>query len=261
MSVNSETPASVIDKVKKLLALSLSANEHEAARAAEKAAELMKQWNLNRLELENMGQADKEVYTHEVVGRDFMAWHRHIAHEAARNNYCEMILVPRKNDKGREVHGKWDYEFIGQPSNLEVAKYIYTYLVREIQRLAAKAWSDLDPYAKDVQTSVGTTEWKWRKAFETGAANTVRAELAGRRKREEAATAANERALIVVRERDLLEAYNHFFPARGASKSASRNWLSDAYTQGREAGRNVSITTPINAPKPMPKSHRLNAGM
>jgi len=115
--------AKIIDRVRKLLELATSSNEHEAATAATRAQELMERHQLLHADLE------PEEYAVEVLdskGR-FSRWRVILASGVANAHSCEIFtsrIVGRK--------GKTQTVIVGDEADVQAASYVYRYLEREV---------------------------------------------------------------------------------------------------------------------------------
>lgn len=113
-----EAPEHVIDKVRRLLRLAESANEHEAAAAAARAQELMTRHRIELAALDVAG--DEEVELNETPVDEFgrMVWWRHIlASAVAEANGCR-IITNRRRGSVREL-------LVGTRSDAELARGLY----------------------------------------------------------------------------------------------------------------------------------------
>jgi len=130
----------VLDKIRKLLALSHSPNENEAAAAAAKAHALLAEYNLSMSDLDVKAQADEDKF---VIDRDMttdsVPWRRRIAQAVARLYFChyffahhyETTLARRNGYIRHDIHS-----FVGARHNVDVAKLMFKYLSDTVDRLA-----------------------------------------------------------------------------------------------------------------------------
>jgi hypothetical protein len=127
----------VIERVRKLLALSASPNENEAASAAAKAQAILTEYNLSMSEVESV-QTDDEFGMIEVGETESRPWRRQLANATGALYFCKyfytfrFIKVNTKYGTIRhDVH-----TFVGAPHNVEVAKMMFQYLMSAVDRLA-----------------------------------------------------------------------------------------------------------------------------
>jgi uncharacterized protein DUF2786 len=121
---------SIVKRVRKLLALAASdsgATEAEASLAASKAAEIMEEYGLSIMQMEESGQ--------ETEGRDkdlFQAERAHW-HDVLIAAVAESCFVYAETRKRRNVHLR-EFTLIGRKSAATTARITYEYLVKAILR-------------------------------------------------------------------------------------------------------------------------------
>lgn len=172
----------VIERIRKLLALSTSANEHEAALAAERAQALLAQYNLSRSDVDRSEEQEFVMDYDEVT--DSRPWRRGLATMVAQLYFCTYMFDWRKEPTTSRRCGYFRYDvhiFIGARHNMEVAKLMFKYLYETVERLAASG-------AKDIPL-------KERSSYETSFRTTCSARLCWRI-REMIDNAKNGRAIV-----------------------------------------------------------------
>lgn len=188
------TTERILDRVRKLLELSHSDNEHEAAGAAARASALMAEHEISEAMLQVANDPDEATpYVHERIveeglgdehkTKERIAWRDTMLSALAVSLDCE-----RYTTKGNLI-------VYGRESAVATWRYIGLYLIAEVTRLANEMWlregADL--------AAVGQTPRGWKAAFRLGAADVVHerlyAELYDRRKRERATTEAKAKEL------------------------------------------------------------------
>lgn len=129
------TKDEAIDKVKKLLALSHSPNEHEAALAAVMAKKILSTYNISGLDInEETGKTDfVREYVVEVGRVD--EWTNELYKAVQQPYNCEVFL-----DFGPIGLGPTKLVFMGEAANAKIAAYVTEYLLREIDRMADEAY-------------------------------------------------------------------------------------------------------------------------
>ena len=112
---------SIVDKIRKLLALATSSNEHEARLAAEKANELLIRHNLKMQDLGEEGDYAKDPVL--VAGRlkpqtdwivSILQQHFFVVAASSRQYYRHQTIL----------------YLVGKKTNLEIAHYVYVFLDR-----------------------------------------------------------------------------------------------------------------------------------
>jgi hypothetical protein len=140
-----------LDKIRKVLALTKSPNEHEAARAMERVQAMLAEHNLTMA----------DVATNTVTGEvkinkldelyESVPWMKALAGPVAKLYFCKAVYhhiykdrpgstktgVHRKKSGMPVAYKRMDqYSFVGAPHNAAVAVMMFGYLVETINRLA-----------------------------------------------------------------------------------------------------------------------------
>lgn len=215
----------IIERIQKLLALSTSSNPHEAALAAAKAQALLFRHNLSlatvQAGLAGSGAAGYIVDRFDIGGET--TWRRMLLAAIARNNFCRAVAY----------RGTPDVAIVGEPHNVRAVQALYGFLVGEIRRLADWAWQE--------RRRVGAVarERRWKRGFHHGAVQTIGARLAAQRETSARADRAAA-ALVVVKDRELDEAYRRHFPEVGPARQAVVR-SDDGYAAGTRAARTIPL--------------------
>ncbi|ABG49948.1 hypothetical protein Tery_0492 [Trichodesmium erythraeum IMS101] len=114
----------LLEKISKLLALTSSPNEHEAALAAEKAAELLAKHNLS---VADLGQDKDEDITKSIVDKTgrYVTWKMWILAGIANANGCQAM---RSTYSG-------EMRIVGTETNITVSRSLYEYLTAVVDKL------------------------------------------------------------------------------------------------------------------------------
>ena len=131
----------VIEKVRKLLALAESSNEHEAALAASRAQEILARHNLTMAQVDSApGETDPIIKDDSDITIAMQtAWTRMVRGGAATLYFCKYYYQPHHRSA---PHRKCGYQifdhhtYIGTRPNVEVAKLMSNYLISTVDRLA-----------------------------------------------------------------------------------------------------------------------------
>lgn len=251
-----------IAKAAKLLRLAESANPHEAALAAARAQELLDRYELDRavVELDAADAAPAEPIVDYGLKSDPLAlppgadinvigktWPRRLAAVLARANGCFCYFGYA--DKHRQ-----DVHVVGRPSDVAKVRYLYTYLASEVIRLA--------------QRDCAGSSSAWTRNYQVGVVDAIAEQLhrsadATRDQlRREAAGATQalvkvERAIAVVSKRRddaeaFADAHHNFRTARGTAMT----FQPGARAAGRQAGRELKISSARGALGGRPKGLR-----
>lgn len=134
----------IIDRVRKLLALAESPNENEAMAAAEKAQALLAQYNIEMSEVQQGGSD----YDFRYVGKytNSEPWRRVIACNLAPLYFCEYYWSYNKVETTSRRCGYKRYDnhtFVGRQHNLEVIVAMFDYLIKAVERMEGEAWVEV----------------------------------------------------------------------------------------------------------------------
>ena len=214
----------IVDKIQKLLALTESSNEHEAALAAEKAHELLAEHNLSMAQVES---ASKKEKLNEQVGHTSATsklgarWVRNLWLATARLYFCE-YLYSRGNHKTYHT-------VIGSEANTTTACHMAEFFTQSV-----------------VEMSKGSSS---QSSFRTGCALRLVARLNEMRKlaQEQPVTASNKSNLPALYEQTKEQLDNYISDTGGELKNVpSRNFSiadSNAYDAGRKAANSIGLNT------------------
>lgn len=119
--------AKLIDKLRKVLALTASPNEHEATLAAETLQRLLTEHNLSMADLEGRGAAHAaKVMEHEHdLGKAAFKWKLDLATTIAEHYFCVGFTTTDKKVR-----------FVGRPDNVESLTMLYEWLIRQIANVS-----------------------------------------------------------------------------------------------------------------------------
>ncbi len=119
----------IIEKVKKLLAMVERGTEHEAAIAAAKAQTLLMQHNIDLSQI-HTGDSEADEQVHEWLLETMsrrQIWKGNLASVIAQANFCRMWWL------GSEI------KLVGKEHNVQIARYLYSYLVEAVVRVTKEA--------------------------------------------------------------------------------------------------------------------------
>ena len=131
--VTAETGA-ILEKVRKLLALAQSSNEHEASLAMQKANEFIEKHNLDRLERER-----KSRYVHKTIDLRRMRienYHKDVCSILTDFFYTDIVLSSQYDALDNRVYRTID--LMGTAENVLIAEYVYHFLMDRLEHL----WED-----------------------------------------------------------------------------------------------------------------------
>lgn len=213
-----------LDRIRKLLALAGSANQHEAELAMNKAHELMLRHNIEvtaartaaGYETAHVGDPTKRgtrVESDIIVLLDQFFFVKAIR---------VPVYVAREGKRG------WVYELLGTRSNLEMAVHVHGFLMSTVERL----W---EANRNDARVRNGRD----RLSYQCGVIAGFRDKLL--RDRTQLATGEG---LVWVGDRDLDKLYRRRHPHITTRRTRTRQ--TGAHRAGREAGQNVVLHKPVS---------------
>ena len=211
----------IIDRIKKLLALANSSNEHEAALAAAHAQRLLAAHNLAMADITASDRPQKADRVETDVARSLPKWIRHLSAAVSSAFDCQAIHHP--------TAGKMT--FIGVGADVQVAAYTFTYLDRTVRKLCA---GYLKQHAGSMMA--GRQRELLRHSYNLGAVSTITRQLQDQKRQ----TPVTPGALVPVKAGLISKAVNEMGPIR--TIRSRRSYISaTAYSQGQTDGQQVSI--------------------
>lgn len=211
-----------LDRIRKLLALAGSPNQHEAEMAMKKAHELMLRHNIEQAQAR-----EERLYEVRHLGdpnRRGTRVEAEVAGLLAESFFVKVIRVPvylPLAGKRGQV-----YEIAGTHANVEMAAHVYAFLLATAERL----WRE---NRRDARVRSGRD----RMAYQSGVINGFREKLVAERKE------LRGTGLVWVGDRSL-DAYYHARHPRIEHRSR-RVRVNSAHAAGREAGRSVVLHRPV----------------
>jgi hypothetical protein len=210
-----------LDKIRKLLALAGSENQHEAEIAMRRAHELMLRHNIEqaataqRYEVRHLGTPSLRANSVEadIVGLLSEFFFVEVIRVA--------IYLPRE---GRHVH---IYEVMGTRANVEMAVHVFQFLLATADRL----W-------RENRGDARVRNGRDRLSYQSGVIRGFREKLMTERKE------LKGTGLVWIGDSALNDFYRARYPRIRTIKRSVR--LSRAHAAGREAGRNVVLHKPVS---------------
>lgn len=251
----------VINTIAKLLRLARGkgTTPAEAATAAAKAQELLDRYKLSMELVESAERTGPE----EEVGGDkdplwkggkIIQWKRALACGIADANDCQILILAGC----RGAKNSAEIQLVGRPTDLQVVRYLFAYLEREIDRLAKEALTTAPVH---YGLSMGAARRVWGNSFRRGAVYEVVNRLRQARvavRREAAATAAGSRALVRLEERSVAVQRWVDENVKGTYKGGSGGRLDrSAVREGALAARSIQIHSGLaggSAVRALPKA-------
>ena len=251
----------IIDKIRKLMTLANSANEHEAALAAARATELMLKHEIAEAQLATEEGAEViEVVERESIDESgsIIPWKGNLCAGLAQSMGCEFYYGSTKYVRGTKQ--KRTYLIIGQESKRAMIKYMYDYLCAELIRLADSAFrkavlkqrADYIAEVKEYKASgldagpmpKPLSARSWKNGFRLGAASMIWNRLNKQRKEthQAAQEAGQTTALVVVAANaEAVQVWMKKNVGKMGKGRAGTTSSGSGYGAGREAGKSVGL--------------------
>jgi hypothetical protein len=220
--------ADVIERVAKLRRLATSSNVHEAAAAAAAADRLMTEHGIAEASLEAAGETPAEPVTEAsdpiaTWARGRMAhWQHQLAYRLTLHYGCEAWQEHR--------YASVSLRIVGRPSDVASVRYMYSWLVLEIERLA------------QLHAGNGRT---WLNSFRNGAVSGVIGAMQAEQNEVKAAARASgaSSALAIVDKRgaDAAAALAALHPNLRPGRSHRSNYDGAGYEAGKQAGGRIGL--------------------
>lgn len=230
---------SVMRRIAKLLAIAQDdrANPAEAAAAAGMAERIMRKYQLDHSDIiiqelksgDALETADcvASAKTNGTKVIDVPVWANWMATQVAALNSCgARIILTASGDKG--------FRFYGYAGDVQVAKYMFDYLVATTLRLC-RQFKDTPDYAIGGRKELNS----YRQGVALGICSSIK-DLIKAKTLAEAESAVTGRSLVVVKQNAIAEKYGQVF-ATNQTKSAVRR--GDAFGAGMRDGKAVNVNT------------------
>lgn len=223
----------VLEQVRRCLALSESSNEHEAAIALEMAHALLLKYNLDISEVQT--KDDDVSAVEEASGIDVgpKTWKMTLWFEIAKANFCTGYVTSKGRGKGN--HGR-TLHIIGRHDNIMATMEMGNWITEKLDQLA-----DLSVYNDRPSYIHGN---RWRMSYLGGATATIYRRLREMKSKDNENT--ETRALVVLLDK---EADDYMQSAHGKmrqTKVARASVLGEAWTKGATDAKDVSLTRTKN---------------
>lgn len=228
----------LLERIKKVRALTESPNEHEATAAAAMLSKLVLQHNIDlaSVDLGDAPNAELASFVREDFDLEYnIAWRGSLLHAVARVNFCRCV----------KWEGSKRVALVGASHNIYVTRQIYEYLAATVSRLADSEWRQ--------HTAHNSRAWK--NAFRMGCVSRIGERLREQHQADIVELKGSE--LVVTADANLKAAFASFFPNAKSGKSAS---VADSHgwAAGRAAGATVGLERQVAGAKP--KAQRAVAG-
>ena len=219
----------LLKRIKNLLSLASSNNEHEAASAAAEAQRLMLEHGIETAQL-STADAPKAADRQSVDTGSMNVWVGILAHHVAKATFCTVYRVIGAG-AGKSTNR---LSICGFPQDIAACSLLLAWLTAEVNKFCEKEWL--------TQKSSGVSANAWKRSFRLGACATIGQRLSADRetaKRElQAASVGSALVLLSSYEKQSEQAVSIFLASSGVHLRRGHTATAkdvDAYSRGREA--------------------------
>jgi hypothetical protein len=242
-SESSDAASRTVARIRKLLALAQSPNQHEAETAATAARRLMLKFNIEVDQTRTPADESRRSYGYRHLGQGsgrILEHERRLAKILIDYFFVEGIWLPIY----RPLDGKRGtvFEICGLEPNLLMAEHVHAFLLATAERL----WSE---YKRESQRSSNRD----RQAFLAGVMRGFEAKLATQ------SAEFSEQGLVWVPAPDLHQYFRKRYPKITTVRrdGARRN---EAYAEGNRAGKSIVLSQPVTSGSSGGRPKALKAG-
>ncbi len=221
--------AAIMDKLERVKRLQERAGTPAEAEAAAAALiKLLTKHNLTAAEFDHRAerspQDDYVQRLFDLGGRT--SWQRDLLDHIAQNNFCRAV----------HVLGRDKSYLVGEPRNIQVVRDLYTYLRREVDRLADRAWEEARS-----SSPAWISPREWKRSYRTGVVDgigTVMAEA----KRAAAAEVEHGSQIVLVKDAELTAARDRLIgPVEPMRPTSRRFFDGGARERGWHDGKQLDL--------------------
>ncbi len=243
--------ARVLEKVRKLLALSGSPVAAEAQAAMKAAARLMARHNLDRL-AEDGGSVSPQGYDYRLIELGAPRIDSRlglIAHILARHFFVKTLFVP-SYDPRRDAEGH-DLEVMGRPENTRLAEHVGRFLLERSESL----WQDYRRAHRGGgliarNSFIGGLLRGFDQKLDEAAAGRPEPSGAEAGFSPAESSSGGFSALVLAKDRGLDEYFKKRHPRVRTRPSGGRRFCPESDRAGRAAGRALNLNRPLDEPRP-----------
>lgn len=233
----------IIVKLQKLLALSASDNENEAALAMKKAEELMREHNLSVADVA-MDGSGAHVSSAEAHGltKTSQTWEVFLGVTIAKTFNGRAIRT--RNTQG------WAFTFVAGKTDLEIIVDLFERLRSSIRRMS-------DAYVRSARNTTRVHGKTLHNSYRLGVLETITQRLELLKKntaptQERNAYGMTGMELMVVKDKAVDQRVSRLFPHVKSTPRPASTVLGSAYRQGQADGNNISLHRSVNGDSSAP---------
>ena len=218
----------IIQKIKKLLALSESSNVNEAATAARMAAKMMTEYQIEmadviKAEL-NRGDGLTTDNISEKTYYNWPLWMQSLSIGVARLFDCQV--------KYNYIGEKLNLSIMGYEADVQMVKWMYDFLYRELKNICEEACKNKGNVSRST----------FRKNFFQGAVTEIKKRMVEMYKENEKSFYSSGTGLIVLKKKLVQK---KFGVEKYKKYKRNYNLNNEAYNKGKIAGKDINLNRPL----------------
>lgn len=232
---------SIMEKIRKLLALSESSNPHEASNAAEKARKLLLQHNLtvHDLKQEKETEVKAKLWQH---GLKESTWRVYLVSTVFEQFFCNLVTTPS---------GCW--YIVGKPGNGEAAEVMLAYLLDALEQAVKQRQQERDAEQEKTKelyrewgmdlpaNAFGPPSYLWAEDFRLGWSLAVCKRLMELREKD----TPEEHALVVQESKEVDDFLTGIGAQVGEAPPPEKGVSKQAFYEGQMLGEAVPLSTMV----------------
>ncbi len=221
----------LIQRLKKVRALTQSSVPGEAAAATAKLQEILLKYNLEMVDIEDDSSEVDDRYVREeleivATSGNMINWRRILLSGIARSLMCAAF----------GYRGAAQMVIVGQRHNIAMVRHFYDYLASEISRLADTTWEE----ARSETTEHGRG---WKSSFYNGAVDIVIQRL--EEKYQQVSRQSSHTQTLVLKNEQALDNAVRSLIGRVRKSAVRQRRSKSGYNRGVRAGKRVSLDRPV----------------
>jgi len=224
------------EKIKKLLALSESSNQHEAELAMGRAQQLMTKYSIDMADvLVNVSADDITADTAEIKG-DSVAWIAILGMACGNLFDCETVRI----QTGRVGGYRTLIRYYGTTENIQSARHLFYFLYPTWKSISA---ADYKTYKAETPAYAQTTRRRFIVSHGVGFAGAILDRVSALReeREQELEKASPEAGLVPVKMAQAVKAYMDEHTGKLGKGRAARSHTAAGRLAGAAAGKNVAF--------------------
>jgi hypothetical protein len=236
----------MLEKVRKLLALANSTNEHEALLAMNRVREIYAKYNL-----EHATASESNAFVHIIIssGKKRVEAHERMVQSILVSHFFVQVITGETYDAPSGEHVRYA-EIIGTRENALMAEYVYHFLLRQSETLieqvvasTGKKLSRVERKSYRLGILAGFADKLGRSEGKANAKSSTR----GNPPESQNETVISK-AIVAFRKDTRLDSYlAGVYPRLRTTRQASQTVEIDAYSAGRALGEQITLHKPMTS--------------